>query len=448
MWFVFLKDLFLVGKKKYYIFSNQSWHYGWDYEIRKLYYKKVFSKEFSCIFLDLNDKSMVNFFIFFMRLINSGATYESKNINLAKDNIEKFSRNFWDLDQNSGLVFPCNSSKGYHDSYLLWEKNNLKRLEKKLHFAHKIFNAPNFEGLVVSQFGYEDWAWASICQSIGKVVFSPEANFGFTKLISQIETGEASFVKREAVKITLSQLKLGINSLKSRCIGKFNNSVIGYYMNDVQKSEFNFSPNFECNFIFYLHAFGDSSNNYISDYSKTFGIDYFHSTLKILEEFEKRKKFLVIKLHPLSNNYRYDKFCNEILDKIVESSKYLSYCDNFSIQDLSKNFPNASIITGRGSIISEACFLGLTTFSFCKSIFTELGMSILLENIDQLFNLDNSRGHNYKCAKNWAIKFESVRLRNLGASIFELSNYNKTSKKIIPDDEICNFLESGKCVVL
>jgi hypothetical protein len=448
MWFSLLKDLSLLGNKKYYIFSNQNWHYGWDYEIRKNYYKKIFSQDISCVFLDLNDKCMVNFFLIYKRLINSRASFNSQNIFVKKNNLEVFCRNFWDLDQNLGKVFPCNSSVIYHELYIAWKKNNLIKLEKKLDTVYKIFEDPKFEGLVVSQFGYEDWAWASVCHNLGKVVFSPEANFGFTKLISPIETGEAFFVKRESEKLKFSDFKLGINSLNSRCVGKFNNSVLGYYMKDIEISEFNILTNFECKFVFYLHAFGDSSNNQISNYSNSFGIDYFHATLKILEEFEKRKEFLCIKLHPLSKNFNYDIFCNRILDNIVNTSKYISYCKDFKIQDFSKYFPNASIITGRGSIISEACFLKLKTFSFCKSIFTELGMSILFDNIDVIINQNQSLFNNHKNARNWAIKYESVRLNNLGSSIFELSNYNKNSKLIISEDKIHNFLNSESVVVL
>lgn len=42
MWFEFFQDIIHFKGGEFYLFSNQFWHYGWDYEVRKGTYKKIF----------------------------------------------------------------------------------------------------------------------------------------------------------------------------------------------------------------------------------------------------------------------------------------------------------------------------------------------------------------------------------------------------------------------
>lgn len=448
MWSTFIFDLLYLKKDSFYIFSNQSWHYGWDYENRKIIYRSIFTENSSCINIDLNNKWMINILLIYLRFIKRGITKPGDLMDQNNIKNECFCRNFWDVHKNNNKIIPLNTSSKYKLLYEKWCEINLKKFQKMYRKGDKIFSQNGFNGLIVSQFGYEDWAWASLCLMHSKKVFSPEANFGFTSLSMEIELAEANFIRKSSNKLNYGMLKNGIFSLESRCDGKFKNSVLNYYMNDFKPINNLIKSNFDCEFILYLHAYGDSPNNAISDYLGSFGIDYFDSTLKILEEFISRKKHLAIKLHPLSSQYTYDNWCNRIIDEIVNNSKYLHYSENFPLRLLNKYYPKAKIITGRGSIISEASYLGINSFSFCKSVYSEMGMSTLISKIDDLFDFNNINQFSSRELKSKAILLESVKLTSFNASIFSLSNYTKTSVRINANDSIKDFLVSDRIVNL
>jgi hypothetical protein len=448
MWYQFLNDIIHLNKNSFHVFGNQIWHYGWDYENRKQTYKQIFSEGSSCVSLDLNNRFMLDVFLFFLKV----RKFETANFNTSSQ-IDKFKdeiffRNFWDVDKNSNKVYPNTSSIDYNAQYEKWKTVNHNRLRMMWVKGDKLFCYSNLKSLIVSQFGYEDWAWASLCLINRKYVYSPEANFGFTRLIGEIEEAEASFVSKSSKKLSFKLLKKGLLSLHARCNGNYSISAIGYYMSDFKSEKVKIMPNYDCGFVLYLHAFGDSPNNTISNYSNTFGIDYFDSTLKILEYFEKNEKHLAVKFHPLSNQYNYDIKCNQVIREIVNKSVYLSFSESFPINLLNQYYPNASIITGRGSIISEACFCRIQSFSFCKSVYTELGMSIYFNEVESLFDLRKKIIMHTFQARKWAIKLESIRLKSLDNSVYKFSNYNKDSKRLDKFEILKGFLESERVVNL
>jgi len=448
MWCTFIFDLLFFNKNNFFIFSNQSWHYGWDYENRKKTYINIFNENSSCINIDLNNKLMMKILLIYLRAFEKTSIdlCQSCSTNVIKDEI--FCRNFWDVDKNKNRIIPVNTSIKYNLLYKKWCKRNINKFQEMYLLGDNIFSFRGFKGLIVSQFGYEDWAWASLCLTHNKRAYTPEGNFGFTCLGSGIERAEANYILERSRILNYNNIKNGVLSLKSRCNGNFKSSAISYYMDDIKKSNIIINPNYECDYIFYLHAFGDSPNNAMSEYLDSFGIDYFDSTLKILEEFIRRKTYVAIKLHPLSSQYSYDNYCNKIIDGIVTNSKYLHYCESFPLSQLKKYYPNATIITGRGSVISEACFLGLNSFSFCKSVYSEMGMTVLINNLDDLFDLkrlNKFRPHDLKLN---SVRLEAVKIVSFDSSIFSLSNYTKTSVRIRPFDTNSNFLESDRVVNL
>lgn len=448
MWVEFLRDLLEFKGKEFYVFSNQSWHYGWDYERRKNTYKRIFQEKINCVSLDLNNNLMVFIFKIFLKMKKIQNSFNQVDCKITDDKYEIFYRNFWDHDKNLKLFLPTNTSINYFRSYLKWCQINSSRIKKMIISGEYIFKTPTYRGLIVSQFGYEDWAWASLTLLNNRPVYSPEANFGFTKLSGPIEIQETNFIIKESKFLRYSALKKGLNSLFARCNGNFSDSAISYYMSDMEFNIENINLDNSCKYVFYLHAFGDSPNNTISNYLDTFGIDYFHSTLKLLEKFDERKISILIKLHPLSQQYNYDHSCLKIINDFVESSKFVNYCPDFPLKMFKFFLPNASIITGRGSIISEASFIGINSFSFCKSVYTELGMSIYFNHIDEVLSNNGLSKSELKLIRNWSVKLESVRLEKFGSSIYALSNYNRNSKLINHNDSLLGFLDSDRIVNL
>lgn len=448
MWYQFLNDILYLNKNSFYIFGNQFWHYGWDYEKRKQTYKQIFSEGSSCVFLDLNNRFMLDVFLFFLKVRKF--EFNNGNISSQSDKFkdEIFSRNFWDVDKNLNKVYPSVTSIDYNAQFEKWKSVNHNRLRIMWVKGDKLFSYSNLKGLIVSQFGYEDWAWASLCLINKKYVYTPEGNFGFTRLKGEIEEAEANFVSKVSKKLSFKLLKKGFLSLQARCKGNYSISAIGYYMNDFMPVKMKILPNVDCEFVLYLHAFGDSPNNTISNYSNTFGIDYFDSTLKILEYFEKNKKHLAVKFHPLTTQYNYDFPCNKIINEIVNRSAYLSFSESFPINLLNQYYPKAAIITGRGSIISEACFCGVQSYSFCRSAYTELGMSKLFSEVESLFQQQKMNLTETSQRRKWAIKLESIKSMHLETSVYNLSNYNRDSKRTDDFETLQGFLESNRIVNL
>jgi hypothetical protein len=167
-----------------------------------------------------------------------------------------------------------------------------------------------------------------------------------------------------------------------------------------------------------------------------------------LEYFEKNKKYLAVKFHPLTDQYNYDLPCNKIINEIVNKSAYLTFSQSFPINLLNQYYPKAAIITGRGSIISEACFCGLQSFSFCRSAYTELGMSTFFNEVESLFDLQKMNITETTKARKLAIKLESIKLMNLETSVYNLSNFNRDSERTDDFEPLKGFLESNRVVNL
>jgi hypothetical protein len=432
LWVDFLKSLIFLKGNNFYIYNTAIWHYGWDYQSRKIFYSKfVFEKK--VIYINLNNCLMVKTLLLFKSA--------KQSLELSRREKLAFAACKWDGNLINIREFPC-GQREYCEIAESFKKNfPIPKYAKKIKY---LFSNLEFLGLIISQDTTDDWPWAILALTLDKPVIMPEGPLGFTsrKIIGDQYDEDKALFDRITNRMTFSDYKAAIRGLNGRSEGDYSKSSLSWAMPSYFKNKNNLAGNpsvtLSKNIIpfkgkytlfFYMSCFGDYPNANIYDYEDLPAHDYYDLTLKIIDFFNGKNYGLGLKMHPNSANFEVDsRACLAINEKINVISNIVMMPENFKTADL-KGYSHPIVLTPRGSVITECAALGIPTISFYKSIYSEIGLTKLVTkftDLELIFSEENTEKDYRKNKKN-AIKYEHFLNVVNKSRMLLLDDYNKIS---------------------
>jgi len=436
------------NKKPLLIFNYQSWHIGIDYHVRKRKYKKLLiSNGYNVIHIDFNSRIM----LFVLDIMLNGLNKAIFGLN--KENIYNITTSkfllsyrysYWDLflrgERFSKIGIPNNRNKYKELFYQL----TYKRL-KGIYWSriYSIFSSKKIDGLILTQQSYEEMPLArfSLDNNIKVIYF--EAFNGIEVLNPTYDPIVDMYSRAFNASInTLSKTELQKHKsiLDKRIMGVEKDSE-RIFSKDISKviAPVKMYPVFEYKVdrvvCLYLACFTDSPNflRDTNDYSPF--LDYLDLALYIVEYCAKNKIPMIIKPHPESPSYEYDKYYLESLRKATSKYKESQNLkvdwvgDDFTSINLTR-LSNPLVVSARGTVISECGYLGIPTITFSKSPWMDLknltflaksttDFERLMPIIDQLYNP--------KLAKKEGVMLSAMLDRCFKRSAFKITIGSKTS---------------------
>lgn len=403
------------------LYGIEEWHFGWDYEIRRKTYINSFKDDnYNIIFIDFSRLSHLYILTFLAKLSNS---FENQDIfvNVPNNLYSNFCRNYWDKEMRSNSRPISTNHAIYMNDFISF--CNRKKLKRIFDLTKATVSITNLRAISLTQTSYEDWATYLIADKVNIPVYFCEGHYGMTKYKQNVHSYEMNYITEHKNEIVpfLEPAKV---SMENRVNGKFSASTLSYYMDNIKMDITDGELTSE-KFILYLHCFGDSANNTLVEYRETI-VDYYHETLRILEQFENCRQNIIIKFHPLSSSYSFDRKIMPVFRKFVDSLQYVNVIEGeFSISDLYNINPEITVLSSRGSILSEACYAGLRTGCFTKNILNDLCGIKLIKIDDNL--VDNCKAIEPSPAKHHALLPEALRLYKQSQHPFVITDYNRKS---------------------
>ena len=405
------------------LYHIEPWQVGWDLDERRKFYIQLLSRR-KVLVINLRSKLQVSIANWILSTSSvDGDTLDCREI---------LFRGLW--DEVIRNVSPKASSLKSSSDYLrLYDGVVKKETNNKTHLiVQNLIKSKKISSLVLMQEAYYELWLAVIGAKYEKILIYPETELGFIR-------GELLSIRRRKElylkifnKLTKKHIEEATDSLSNRTNGDYKKSTLGNYVYaPISKIPFkleNEVNDFKNILIYFMHSFTDSPNYSVSSLKEFIYIDHYAFLLEFLRVTKLHPKSLVLlRFHPHGHSYqgdvKYEQQIRELVDGI-DNVKMVS--SDVPLVSLRNAFgKKLKALTGFGSVAQECAFLNIPIYSYKKNIYTEIGISKYIENINVLFSDD---AFSMDGLSEIAINIEAARIYSLKYNIFVLDNYRKESR--------------------
>ena len=424
LWIDFLHHLIVIKPNSICLFHTEPWHYNWDLESRKYFYREIIGRK-NVIFINLKSQIMINIFIWYLGInktkLNNGKFVEP----------EILFRSLWDKKIKSNLYFQS------IEEYLNIYNNHKTKIKKNKNLylnIQRVLSSNKIETLTIIQSGFIDWWLKCVAERYNKFIIIPEHLYGF---IRSKKIDDDLFIKKFNEKRKFLQGTDNAElSIKNRIHGNYEKSSLSMYMNNLKDKKSEFTVNFQKkNIIFFMHVFTDTPNVNLNNHQDFLFIDHFHFIIDLITKLANSKTYnIYFKPHPDSARYEGDKKYFDFLRNYTENIDNIFFISsNYSINELNTLFKNSFIsLTGRGSVSLECKYIGVRVFNYINNIYTKLYFAEFVKTPNDLI---------YKINKNFIskvkvkdiIEYEAFIIKSKLNSLYTFTKYSRHSKNNLVD---------------
>ena len=429
---LFRSIIFNWGSNKIKIFHVEPWQYGWDLVRRRRLYIEILGRE-EVLIINLKSIAQVAIvnFLFSGYRLNSA---EESNIRIREDILR---RGIWDEKIKAipvGKIYQ--NEKKYLDERDIAINSDLNLNGKRYEGVQKLLLRDRVVGIILIQEAYFELWLSAVVFEFDKFVIYPESEFGYIKVKNFDVSSKAAIYNDIFKKMDPIFIDKAKSSLENRFLGNVKDSSLRYYADaykfgDNQKKWVGDCKSYSHAIIFFMHTFTDSPCYGVLDDTDIAYADHFDFCLKFFKAMQSyRHVKLYLRFHPQSKYFPYDSGYIKNVDELISNNSNIEVIpDSITVGEIFKSIPLPLVaLSGYGSVTLECAFGGIKVYNYKRSIYTELGVAIKLDDLEQIiapnFQVNPS-------LNTIAVNIEAARLACHKANLFDYDNFRQRSENIV-----------------